>query len=103
MTSDQNNGGTATPQPLVGTGTYVVAPNGRTTLTLVSGSCFQNSQPVLYLVTTNQAFIIGTDSAVSFGFMTPQVPPSGQYVRQHLFRGHTRAGRFRQSISVCGT
>jgi hypothetical protein len=72
MTSDQNNGGTATPQPLVGTGTYVVAPNGRTTLTLVSGSCFQNSQPVLYLVTTNQAFVIGTDSAVSFGFMTPQ-------------------------------
>jgi hypothetical protein len=27
---------------------------------------------VLYLVNNNQAFIIGTDPAVSFGFMTPQ-------------------------------
>jgi hypothetical protein len=32
----------------------------------------QNLQPVLYLVSNNQAFIIGTDPAVSFGFMTPQ-------------------------------
>ena len=79
MTSDQNSGGTVTAQPVVGAGTYVVAPNGRTTLTLTSGSGFQNSQPVLYLVTTNQAFIIGTDTAVSFGFMTPQVPPQSGF------------------------
>jgi hypothetical protein len=67
LTSDQNSGGTLT--TLQGTGSYTVAPNGRVTL---SGSGFQNSLPVLYLVTTNQAFIIGTDAAVSFGFMTPQ-------------------------------
>jgi hypothetical protein len=38
----------------------------------LTGSGFQNSQPVLYMVSTNEAFIIGTDTAVSFGFMTPQ-------------------------------
>jgi len=72
LTSDQNSGGTLTSP--AGTGTYSVASgapaNGR--VTFPSGSGFQNSLPVLYLVTTNQAFIIGTDSAVSFGFMTPQ-------------------------------
>jgi Putative Ig domain len=67
LTSDENNGSTLTAP--MGTGGYSVASNGRTTL---SGSGFQNSQPVLYLVTTNQAFVIGTDTAVSSGFMTPQ-------------------------------
>ena len=38
----------------------------------LSGSGFQNSQPVLYMVNSNQAFVIGTDTAVSFGSMTPQ-------------------------------
>jgi hypothetical protein len=80
LTSDQNSGGTLT-SPCSGTptqcgpGSYSVASNGRVTL---ADSGFQNSQtpqnlqPVLYLVTNNQAFIIGTDPAVSFGFMTPQ-------------------------------
>jgi hypothetical protein len=83
LTSDQNTGGTLT-SPCSGTGTQcapgtdTVAPSGRVTLT---DSGFQNSkppnisQPVLYLVTSNQAFIIGTDTAVSFGFMTPQSGP----------------------------
>jgi hypothetical protein len=66
LTSDQNTGGTVTSP--VGSGTYSIA-NGRVTLT---GSGFQNSLPVLYMVSDNQAFMIGTDSAVSFGFMTPQ-------------------------------
>jgi hypothetical protein len=68
VTSDQNTAGTLTSPS--GTGTYNVGTNGR--VTFPTGSGFQNSLPVLYLVTTNQAFIIGTDSAVSFGFMTPQ-------------------------------
>ena len=68
LTSDQNTGGTLTSPS--GTGTYSVGTNGR--VTFPTGSGFQNSLPVLYLVTTNTAFIIGTDSAVSFGFMTPQ-------------------------------
>jgi hypothetical protein len=66
LTSDQNTAGALTSPS--GTGGYTVV-GGRVTL---SGSGFQNSLPVLYLVTTNQAFIIGTDTAVSFGFMTPQ-------------------------------
>jgi hypothetical protein len=67
LSSDQNSGGTLTSPS--GTGGYNVATNGRVTL---SGSGFQNSAPVLYMVNPNQAFIIGTDAAVSFGFMTPQ-------------------------------
>ena len=92
LTSDQNTGGTLT-SPCSGTltqcapGTDTVATNGRVTLT---DSGFQNSsppqtlQPVLYLVSNNQAFIIGTDPAVSFGFMTPQ---SGT-VYTHFFVGN---------------
>jgi len=80
MSSDENAGGTVTSVPLVGTGTYATGTTpGRITLTLGSGSGFQNSQlqtpqndPVLYLVGDNEAFIIGTDTAVSFGFMAPQ-------------------------------
>jgi Putative Ig domain len=68
LTSDQNSGGTLTSPS--GTGTYSIDPNtGRVS---VAGSGFQNSPPVLYLVNPNQAFIIGTDVAVSSGFMTPQ-------------------------------
>jgi hypothetical protein len=69
LISDQNNGGTLSSP--AGSGAYSIT-NGRVSL---SGSGFQNSLPVLYMVSDNQAFIIGTDSAVSFGFMTPQSPP----------------------------
>jgi hypothetical protein len=75
LTSDQNLDGALT-QPS-GSGTYTIT-NGRVAVTPgSSGSGFQNttptsSQPVLYMVSDNQAFVIGTDSAVSFGFMTPQ-------------------------------
>ena len=67
LTSDQNSGGTLT-SPMAGAGTYSIT-SGRVTLT---GTGFQNSLPVLYMINPNQAFIIGTDSAVSFGFMTLQ-------------------------------
>ncbi len=80
LTSDQNTAGTLT-SPCSGAGqgcapgAYALVPSGRVTLT---DSGFQNSvpsqtyQPILYLVTTNEAFIIGTDPAVSFGFMAAQ-------------------------------
>ncbi len=80
LTSDQNSGGTLT-SPCSGSptqcgpGSYSVASNGRVTL---AESGFQNSQtqqnlqPVLYMVSNNEAFIVGTDAAVSFGFMAPQ-------------------------------
>ena len=70
LTSDENAGGMLT--SLAGTGGYSIA-NGRVSL---SGSGFQNSLPVLYMVNSNEAFIIGTDSAVSFGFMAAQSVPS---------------------------
>jgi hypothetical protein len=69
LTSDQNTGGTLTSPG--GSGTYSIL-SGRVTLT---GKGFQNSLPVLYMVNPNQAFIIGTDPAVSFGFVTPQSQP----------------------------
>ena len=43
MSSDQNTGGTVTPVPLVGTGTYAVGSTpGRVTLNSATGSGFQN-------------------------------------------------------------
>ena len=76
LTSDQNTGGTLT-QP-AGSGTYTIT-NGRVALvpSPTTGSGFQNTtptspQPVFYMVSDNEAFIIGADSAVSFGFMMPQ-------------------------------
>jgi hypothetical protein len=63
FTSDQNSGGTLTSP--TGTGGYSVDPTGRLT-----GLGF-----IVYLVSNNQGFIIGTDPAVSFGFMTAQSGP----------------------------
>lgn len=75
LSSDLNTNGTAstaasvcTPNPC----TYTLAANGRAALT---NSGFQTSDPVLYLVNSNQAFIVGTDAAVTFGYMTPQSGP----------------------------
>jgi hypothetical protein len=76
LTSDQNSAGM--PASPAGNGTYSVATNGRVALTpSLTGSGFQNTtptspQPVLYLVSLNEAFIIGTDPEVSFGFMALQ-------------------------------
>jgi len=70
LNSDLNTAGNVTSE--TGQGTYTVATNGRTTL---SNSGFQTSDPVLYLTNANQGFIIGTDPAVTFGFVTAQVGP----------------------------
>jgi hypothetical protein len=59
---DQNVGGTV--GTFSGSGTYSVASNGRVTLT---GSGLGSNPPVFYLVTTNQGFVIGTDSAITYG------------------------------------
>jgi Putative Ig domain len=70
LTSDENLGGTLS-QPSGMGGYTITQPSGRVSL---GGTGFQNSQPVLYLVNSNnvEAFIIGTDPAVSFGVMTTQ-------------------------------
>jgi hypothetical protein len=98
LTSDQNTNGTVT--PLIGSGGYSIA-NGRVTL---AGSGFQNSQPVLYMVSDNQAFIIGTDPAVSFGFMTPQSPfsLSGTYAGGSLAAADPAVSNV-VSIAVAGS
>jgi hypothetical protein len=59
---DQNVGGTV--GTFSGSGTYSVASNGRVTL---SGSGLGSNRPVFYLVNTNQGFVIGTDSAITYG------------------------------------
>ncbi|HYA24209.1 MAG TPA: Ig domain-containing protein, partial [Terriglobales bacterium] len=71
LSSDLNTNGTASTGASQ-SGTYSLAANGRAALT---NSGFQTSDPVLYLVNSNQAFIVGTDPAVTFGYMTPQTGP----------------------------
>jgi hypothetical protein len=75
LSSDLNTGGTASTaasQCSPNACTYSLAANGRATLT---NSGFQTSDPVLYLVNSNEAFIVGTDAAVTFGYMKPQAGP----------------------------
>ncbi|MGO9455138.1 MAG: putative Ig domain-containing protein [Candidatus Binataceae bacterium] len=64
-TLDQNDSGTMS--TLTPSGNYSVDSSGRVTLTAAG-----NSPPVFYLVGPNQAFLVGTDSTVSFGTLTPQ-------------------------------
>ena len=73
-TSDLNVAGTLT-QPS-SSGTYSVATNGRVTLTN-SGI---GSAPVLYLVSGNTGFVLGTDLSVAFGSLESQSkPPAGLF------------------------
>jgi hypothetical protein len=70
-TFDQSTG---TGSPVTGSGTYTVSTttNGRVTM---SGSGIASPDPVLYLVTANEGFFVGTDAGVTFGFMKPQTTP----------------------------
>jgi hypothetical protein len=62
---DQNTGGATK----TSTGSYSVGTSGRVTLT---NSGLGTSDPVLYLAQTNEGFLVGTDTAVTSGFMTAQ-------------------------------
>lgn len=66
LTEYDNDGGTVTTDE-TGSGTYSVASNGRGTIT-GSGS----HQPVFYLIAPNEAYVIGTNSKVTFGMFSPQ-------------------------------
>ena len=69
-TSFDNNLG-ATPSS---SGSYSIdSSTGRTTLT---GSGLASPDPVLYLVQANEGFLVGTDAAVTFGFMKQQSVPT---------------------------
>ncbi|HXW92573.1 MAG TPA: Ig domain-containing protein [Terriglobales bacterium] len=76
---NNNTSSSGVPQPGPG-GPYMVAPTtGRTTLT---GTGLAVTDPVLYLVQGNEGFLVGTDAAVTFGFMKGQPGPltlSGTY------------------------
>jgi Putative Ig domain len=66
-----NNNTSVTGAIQTGSGNYTVATaNGRTALT--GGVGLASSDPVLYLVQANQGFLVGTDAAVTFGFMKAQ-------------------------------
>jgi Putative Ig domain len=66
LSLDQNDGGTL--NQFSSSGTYNVAANGRVTLS----SSFQTNPPILYLVSQNQAFVVGTDSLVTSGILDAQ-------------------------------
>jgi len=70
VSADQNAGGTLS--SVAGSGTYSVASNGRVRL---SNSGIATPDPVLYLVSPDQGFMIGSDPGVIFGFTQAQAPP----------------------------
>jgi hypothetical protein len=74
FTYDENQGGTCDgatcgQQPLSSQGTYCVDKmTGRVTLTAFNAGPFA-TPPVFYLVGENQAFVVGTDPAVTSGYL----------------------------------
>ena len=64
--TDSNNGGSIAPNASA-SGTYSVASNGRAQTTGIG-----NQLAVIYLVSPNQGFVIGQDSAASLGVLEPQ-------------------------------
>jgi len=89
-TSDLNMGGTLT-QPLSNTGGYSVATNGRVTLT---NAGIGSSQPIVYLVSEDTGFIIGTDLNVAFGFMESQSTPQSTPPAQSGFTAASLSGTY---------
>jgi hypothetical protein len=81
---DENNGGTITSNTTTSGLTYSVASNGRVA---ISGGI--GSQPILYLVDTNKAFLLDTGGSVGFGFVEPQSggPFSGSSIKGKYFFG----------------
>jgi hypothetical protein len=69
LTTDENNAGVITSNAPVSR-TYTAAANGRVTVT--GGA----TPPVIYLVSQNKGFVVGTDTSVTTGFFEPQVGTS---------------------------
>jgi hypothetical protein len=65
LSTKENNGGIVTSNALV-SGTYSVAANGRGTLTAGTAT------PVIYLVSQDKGFLVGTDTSVTTGSFEPQ-------------------------------
>lgn len=92
VSADENTAGSLT--PISSIGTYAVS-NGRAT---INGSGIATSDPVLYLVSPNEAFLVGTDANVTFGFMTAQ---SGTFTTASLTVAY--AGGSIAPVSSAGT
>ena len=76
MSSNENSAGTMS-QPSSSLGaSYVVASNGRTTLSGSGISGTPTNDPVLYLSGVGQGFIIGIDDNVTFGLLEAQQQPA---------------------------
>lgn len=80
-------------------GTYSVDPliNGRVTLT---SSGLASSDPVVYLVSANEGFVIGTDPSVTFGFLTLQ---SGGPFSAASLSGSYAGGTVTPPVSAAGS
>jgi hypothetical protein len=70
LTTDENNAGVITSNAPI-SGTYSVAGNGRVTITGAGAT-----PPVIYLVSQDKGFVVGTDTSVTTGFFEPQVGTS---------------------------
>src|SRR5271157_2484323 len=71
---DENQGGTSNLKQS-STGTYCVDKStGRVKLTNFTGQ-FSAFPPVLYMIAANQAFVVGTDPAVTSGYLEQQSSP----------------------------
>jgi hypothetical protein len=97
VSSDENTGGTTT-SPAPCPGTYGVnSSTGRVALTYPGTAC---AESVLYLVGTNQAFVMGTDANVTAGFMQAQ---SGAPFSATSLSGTYAGGTFAPVLSSAGT
>jgi hypothetical protein len=95
VNTNENSGGTITMPSC--TGTYSVDPSsGRVTLTYPGTACAEN---VLYMVSTNQGFALGTDTNVTVGFMENQ---SGPFTAASL-SGAYAGGSIAPVLSSAGT
>jgi hypothetical protein len=69
FSADQNGNGTISTQS--DSGMYMVAANGRVTLTSTGGGG-GGSNPTIYLVKPGKGFLVGTDNSVTAGSFEPQ-------------------------------
>lgn len=89
--TDENAGGVVTQQK-AGQATYTVQANGRVVFT-----GFGANPPIVYLVNTNQGFIVGQDSGVGSGQLEPQ---SGSPYTNAAFLGNYWGGTVTPALAA---
>lgn len=94
--TDENTGGAASSPSCTGSYSSPDPATGRSTLTYAGPACAEN---VLYLVSPNQGFVLGTDANVTFGFMEAQ---SGSFTNTSL-SGTYAGGSVAAALAGAGT